>query len=88
MNSIAEKKNKTIHEAQFDRRLENSKKQIEQINQGIDVKKHMGENSFTQHTGTKNIYIDEIIKYFQGKGYVAKLLQTESTVSYKLFIGW
>ena len=30
MNSITEKKNKTLHEAQFDKRLESTKKQIEQ----------------------------------------------------------
>lgn len=88
MNSISEKKNKTLHEAQFDKRLESTKKQIEQIIQGIDMKKHLGENSYVHHSGPKNFYIDEVLKYFEGKGYTAKLLPTESVVSYKIFIGW
>ena len=37
---------------------------------------------------TSNFYIDEVIKYFDGKGYTAKLLPTESVVSYKIYVGW
>lgn len=88
MNSIEEKKNKTLHEAQFDKRMKNTKMQIEQIIKGIDIKKHLGENNYCHHSGDKNFYLDEVTKYFQGKGYIVKLLPTESVVSYKIFIGW
>ncbi len=88
MNSIEDKKNHSVREAQFDKRLEETKKQIEQINKGIEIKKHLGENSYCHHSGTKNFYIDEVIKYFDGKGYTAKLLPTESVVSYKIYVGW
>lgn len=88
MNSINEKKNKTLHESQFDKRLESTKKQIEQIIHGIEIKKHLGENNYVHHSGPKNFYIDEVLKFFEGKGYTVKLLPTESIVSYKIFIGW
>lgn len=88
MNSIEEKKNHTLHEAQFDKRIEATKMQIEQIKQGIEIKKHLGENNYCHHSGTKNFYIDEVIKYFEGKGFTVKLLPTESVVSYKIFVGW
>ena len=38
MNSIEEKRNKTVHEIQFDKYLQETKDQIEQINKGIEVK--------------------------------------------------
>ena len=41
MNSIEEKRNKTVHENQFDKSLKETKEQIEQINKGIEVKKHL-----------------------------------------------
>lgn len=88
VNSIEEKKNKTLHEVQFDKRIEATKMQIEQIKQGIEVKKHLGENSYCHHSGTKNFYIDEVIKYFEGKDFTVKLLPTESVVSYKIYVGW
>lgn len=88
MNSIEEKKNKSIHEVQFEKRIQETKKQIEQINKGIEIKKHIHEESYCHHSGTKNFYIDEVIKYFEGKGYTTKLLPTESVVSYKIYIGW
>lgn len=88
MNSIEDKKNHSVREAQFDKRLEETKKQIEQINKGIEIKRHLGENSYCHHSGTKNFYIDEVIKYFDGKGYTAKLLPTESVVSFKIYVGW
>ena len=44
MNSIEEKKNQTTHEAQFDKRIEATKLQIEQIKQGIEIKKTPGRN--------------------------------------------
>lgn len=49
MNSIEQKKNKTIHEAQFDKLMDNTRMQIEQINKGIEIKKHLGENSCQQN---------------------------------------
>lgn len=88
MNSIEEKKNQTIHESQFDKRIEATKLQIEQINKGIEIKKHLGETSYCHHSGTKNFYIDEVTKYFEGKGFIVKLLPTESVVSYKIYVGW
>jgi len=88
MNSIEEKKNHTIHESQFDKRIEATKLQIEQINKGIEIKKHLGETSYCHHSGTKNFYIDEVTKYFEGKGFTVKLLPTESVVSYKIYVGW
>ena len=88
MNSIEEKKNQTIHESQFDKRIEATKLQIEQINKGIEIKKHIGETSYCHHSGTKNFYIDEVTKYFEGKGFIVKLLPTESVVSYKIYVGW
>lgn len=88
MNSIEEKKNQTIHESQFNKRIEATKLQIEQINKGIEIKKHLGETSYCHHSGSKNFYIDEVIKYFEGKGFTVKLLPTESVVSYKIYIGW
>lgn len=88
MNSIEEKKNQTTHEAQFDKRIEATKLQIEQIKQGIEIKKHLGETSYCHNSGTKNFYIDEVTKYFEGKGFTVKLLPTESGVSYKIFLGW
>lgn len=88
MNSIEQKKNKTIHEAQFDKLMDNTRIQIEQINKGIEIKKHLGENSYTHHSGNKNFYLDEVTKYFQGKGFIVKQLPTESVVSYKIHFGW
>ena len=88
VNSIEDKKNKTVHEAQFDKRLKNTKTQIEQILQGIEIKKHLGENCYCHHSCTKDFYIDEVIKYFEGKKYIVKLLPTESIVSYKINIIW
>ena len=44
MNSIEEKRNKTIHESQFDKTLQETKNQIEQICKGIEIKKHLGKN--------------------------------------------
>ena len=69
MNSIQEKRNSTIHEKQFDKALQETKNQIEQINKGIDVKKHLGENTYCHYTYDKKYYIDEVIKYFEGKNY-------------------
>ncbi|MBQ0166206.1 MAG: hypothetical protein KBT02_03750 [Treponema sp.] len=88
MNSIEEKKHKTIREAQFDRRLQETKKQIDQIFDGIEIKKHLGENSYVHHTGTKAFYLDEVVKCFEGKGYIVKMMPTESVVSYKIYVGW
>ncbi len=45
MNSIEQKRKSTIQEVQFDETLQETKNQIEQINKGIDVKKHLGENN-------------------------------------------
>ena len=39
MNSIEEKRNKTIREIQFDKYLKETKEQIELINKGLEVKK-------------------------------------------------
>lgn len=39
MNSIEEKRNKTVHENQFDKSLQETKEQIEQITKGIEIKK-------------------------------------------------
>ena len=52
MNSIEEKKNQTTHEAQFDKRIEATKLKIEQIKQGIEIKKRLGETSYCHHSGT------------------------------------
>ena len=67
MNSIEEKRNNTVHEKQFDKMLQETKDQIEQICRGIEVKKHLGENSYNHYTYDKKYYIDEVIKYFEGK---------------------
>ena len=88
MNSIEEKRNKTIHEAQFDKTLLETKNQIEQICKGIEIKKHLGENTYCHYTYDKKYYIDEVIKYFDGKGYKVQRLQTECPVSYKINIIW
>ena len=85
MNSIEEKRNKTVHENQFDKSLKETK---EQINKGIEVKKHLGENTYYHYTYDKKYYIDEVIKYFDGKGYKVQRLQTECPVSYKINIIW
>lgn len=57
MNSIEEKRNKTVHENQFDKSLKETKEQIEQINKGIEVKKHLGENTYCHYTYDKNIIL-------------------------------
>ncbi len=88
MNSIEEKRKKTIHENQFDKKLKETKEQIDVICKGIDVKKHMGENTYCHYTWNKKYYIDEVIKYFEGKGYTVQRLQTESDLSYKINIVW
>ena len=88
MNSIEEKRNKTILENQFNKYLQETKDQIEQINKGIEVKKHLGENTYCHYTYDKKYYIDEVIKYFDGKGYKVQRLPTESPVSYKINIIW
>lgn len=88
MNSIEEKRNKTIHEKQFDKALKETKDQIEQICKGIEVKKHLGENTYCHYTYDKKYYIDEVIEFFDGKGYMVQRLQTECPVSYKINIMW
>ena len=88
MNSIEQKRKDTIKEAQFDKTLQETKNQIEQINKGIDVKKHLGENTYCHYTYDKKYYVDEVIKYFEGKGYRVKRLQSECAVSYRLNIIW
>ncbi len=88
MNSIEEKRNKTIHETQFDKALLETKNQIEQICKGIEIKKHLGENTYCHYTYDKKYYIDEVIKYFDGKGYMVQRLATECPVSYKINIIW
>ena len=88
MNSIEEKKNKTIREIQFDKYLKETKEQIELINKGLEVKKHLGENTYCHYTYDKKYYIDEVIKYFEGKGYKVQRLLTECPVAYKINIIW
>ena len=88
MNSIEEKRNKTIREIQFDKYLKETKEQIELINKGLEVKKHLGENSYCHYTYDKKYYIDEVIKYFEGKGYRVQRLPSECAVSYKINIIW
>ena len=88
MNSIEQKRKSTIQEVQFDKTLQETKNQIEQINKGIDVKKHLGENTYCHYTYDKKYYVDEVIKYFEGKGYRVKRLQSECAVSYRLNIIW
>ncbi len=88
MNSIEEKKNKTIREIQFDKYLKETKEQIELINKGLEVKKHLGENTYCHYTYDKKYYIDEVIKYFEGKGYKVQRLPTECPVVYKINIMW
>ena len=88
MNSIEEKRNKTIREIQFDKYLKETKEQIELINKGLEVKKHLGENSYCHYTYDKKYYIDEVIKYFEGKGYKVQRLPTECPNAYKINIIW
>ena len=88
MNSIEEKRNNTIHEIQFTKYLKETKEQIEQICRGIEVKKHIGENTYCHYTYNKKYYLDEVIKYFEGKGYKVKRLKSECAVSYRLNIIW
>ena len=88
MNSIEEKRNNTIHEKQFDKTLQETKDQIEQINRGIEIKKNLGENSYNHYTYDKKYYLDEVIKYFEGKGYKVTRLKSECAVSYRLNILW
>lgn len=88
MNSIEEKRNNTTHEILFDKKIRETKKQIDQINKGIEIKKHLGENTFCHYSVTKNFYLDEVTKYFEGKGYTVQLLPTEAVVSYKINIVW
>ena len=88
MNSIEEKRNKTVHENQFDKSLKETKEQIEQITKGIEIKKHLGENTYCHYTYDKKYYIDEVIKYFDGQGYNVQRLQTECPISYKINIIW
>lgn len=88
MNSIEEKKKTTAHEKQFDKRLQITKNMIEQINKGIEVKQYMGEKSFCHHTNTKNFYLDELMKYYEGKGFTVKLVPTEDIYSYNINVSW
>ena len=88
MNSIEQKRKDTIKEVQFDKTLQETKNQIEQINKGIDVKKHLGENTYCHYTYDKKYYIDEVIKYLEGKGYKVQRLPSECAVSYKINIIW
>ena len=88
MNSIEQKRKDTIKEVQFDKTLQETKDQIEQICRGIEVKKHLGENSYNHYTYDKKYYIDEVIKYFEGKGYRVQRLPSECAVSYKINIIW
>ena len=53
MNSIEQKRKDTIKEVQFDKTLQETKDQIEQICRGIDVKKHLGENTYCHYTYDK-----------------------------------
>lgn len=88
MNSIEQKRNNTIHEVQFNKYLKETKEQIEQICKGIEIKKHLGENSYNHYTYNKKYYLDEVIKYFEGKGYKVKRVPSECPVSYRLNIIW
>ena len=88
MNSIEQKRKDTIKEAQFDKTLQETKNQIEQINKGIKEKKHLGENTYCHYTYDKKYYVDEVIKYFEGKGYKVQRLPSECTVSYKINFIW
>ena len=88
MNSIEQKRKSTIQEVQFDKTLQETKDQIEQICRGIEVKKHLGENSYNHYTYDKKYYLDEVIKYFEGKGYKVQRLPSECAVSYKINIIW
>ena len=88
MNSIEQKRNNTIHEVQFNKYLKETKEQIEQICKGIEIKKHLGENSYNHYTSNKKYYLDEVIKYFEGKGYKVKRVPSECPVSYRLNIIW
>ena len=88
MNSIEQKRKDTIKEVQFDKTLQETKDQIEQICRGIEVKKHLGENTYCHYTYDKKYYIDEVIKYFEGKGYKVQRLPSECAVSYKINIIW
>ena len=88
MNSIEQKRKSTILEVQFDKALQETKDQIEQICRGIEVKKHLGENSYNHYTYDKKYYLDEVIKYFEGKGYKVTRLKSECAVSYRLNIIW
>ena len=88
MNSIEQKRKDTIKEVQFDRTLQETKNQIEQICRSIEVKKHLGENTYCHYTYDKKYYIDEVIKYFEGKGYKVQRLPSECAVSYKINIIW
>ena len=88
MNSIEQKRKDTIKEAQFDKTLQETKDQIEQICRGIDVKKHLGENTYCHYTYDKKYYVDEVIKYFEGKGYKVQRLPSECAVSYKINFIW
>ena len=88
MNSIEQKRKDTIKEVQFDKTLQETKDQIEQICRGIEVKKHLGENTYCNYTYDKKYYVDEVIKYFEGKGYKVQRLPSECAVSYKINIIW
>ena len=88
MNSIEQKRKDTIKEVQFGKTLQETKDQIEQINKGIDVKKHLGGNTYCHYTYDKKYYVDEVIKYFEGKGYKVQRLPSECAVSYKINIIW
>ncbi len=56
MNSIEEKK-KTIHENQFDKKLKETKEQIDVICKGIDVKKAYGRKHLL------SLYLEQKILY-------------------------
>ena len=57
MNSIEEKRNKTVHENQFDKSLQETKEQIEQINKGIEVKNILAKILIVIIPMTKNIIL-------------------------------
>ena len=57
MNSIEQKRKSTIKEAQFDKTLQETKNQIEQINKGIDVKNILVKTLTAIIPMTKNIML-------------------------------
>lgn len=82
------KERKVSNSDELNINIKRTQKQIDEILKGIDIKQSMGENSYTHHTGTKNFYVDEVKKYFEGKGFSFQLMPTESVVSYTIRISW